>query len=347
MLTKELIERELGRKGQVFYLHNNVTSLGHCARRIKSLIPDVSVGIIHGQMDKKEIEDVMLGFCNNEIQVLVCTSIIENGIDIPNANLIIVEDSENYGLSQLYQIKGRVGRGNRIAYAYITYRKNKVLSEIATKRLNAIREFTEFGSGFKIAMRDLEIRGAGNLIGAEQHGHMDAVGYETYCKILEGMIKELKGEEVYEEIDEVTTIDLNINAYISEKYIKSEIQKMEMYQRISKAITNEEVMDIIDELTDRFGDVPRETLRLLKVVEIKYLAAKLEITNISEKNGNIVLEFMVNAKIDLEKIVKIINENRRKVMFSAGTKAYLTIIKEKKEKDNLKNIKFVLQSLLG
>lgn len=345
-IIREAIIREIERKGQVYYLYNRVEDIDKVANKIQQEIPWARVTFAHGKMSPTELENVMLSFSEHEYDVLVCTTIIDSGVDIPNVNTIIVENAENLGLSQLYQLRGRVGRSNRIAYAYITYRKNKVLSEIATKRLNAIREFTEFGSGFKIAMRDLEIRGAGNLIGAEQHGHMDAVGYETYCKILEGMIKELKGEEVYEEIDEVTTIDLNINAYISEKYIKSEVQKMEMYQRISKAITNEEVMDIIDELTDRFGDVPRETLRLLKVVEIKYLANKLNIEAIEEKNKKIVFSFRNSTKLDMEKLSEVIKKLRRRILFSAGEKPYITLdIDDDNEDELLKNIKFMLQAL--
>ena len=286
----------------------------------------------------------MLKFSEHEYDVLVCTTIIDSGLDIPNANTIIVENAENLGLSQLYQLRGRVGRSDKLAYAYITYRKDKILSEIAEKRLKAIKEFTEFGSGIKIAMRDLEIRGAGSLIGAEQHGHMDAVGYETYCEILAETIKQIKGEEIIE-VKEETQIDLSINAYISDKYIKNEVQKMEMYQKISKVSNEEEMLDITDELTDRFGDIPLETEQLLKIVEIKYLAANVGIINISEKNNNIIFDFSPSKKPNIEKISKMISSSKNQIMFSAGTKAYLTLIKEKKEKENLKNIKFVLQSL--
>ncbi|MBE5813256.1 MAG: transcription-repair coupling factor [Clostridiales bacterium] len=343
-IIREAITRELERDGQVYYLYNRVEDIEKIAAKIQEDIPWARVVFAHGKLAPKELEDIMLKFSEHEYDILVCTTIIDSGLDIPNANTIIVENAENLGLSQLYQLRGRVGRSDKLAYAYITYRKDKILSEIAEKRLKAIKEFTEFGSGIKIAMRDLEIRGAGSLIGAEQHGHMDSVGYETYCEILSETIAQMQGIEKPAAKEE-TQVDLNINAYISDKYIKNEVQKMEMYQKISRVANEEALMDIIDELTDRFGDIPKETEQLLKIVEIKYLAMDLGIINIAEKNGNIVLEFMSNAKIDIEKIGKIVAESKRTVMFSAGAKPYLTLIKEKKEKDNLKNIKFVLQSL--
>lgn len=344
-IIREAITRELDRDGQVYYLYNKVEDIDKIALKIQEDIPWARVVYAHGKLPPKELEDIMLRFSEHEYDVLVCTTIIDSGLDIPNANTIIVENAENLGLSQLYQLRGRVGRSDKLAYAYITYRKDKILSEIAEKRLKAIKEFTEFGSGIKIAMRDLEIRGAGSLIGAEQHGHLDAVGYETYCQILSETIAQIQGIEPINKQKEETQIDLNINAYISDKYIKNEMQKMEMYQKISRITNDEELLDITDELTDRFGDIPKETEQLLKIVEIKYLAIDLNIINISEKNENIILEFMPNAKIDLEKIGKVVAESKRRIMFSAGAKAYLTLSKEKKEKDNLKNIKFVLQSL--
>ena len=345
-IIREAIVREIERKGQVYYLYNKVEDIDKVAAKIQEEIPWARVTFAHGKMNPTELENIMMSFAENEYDVLVCTTIIDSGVDIPNVNTIIVENAENLGLSQLYQLRGRVGRSNRIAYAYITYRKNKVLSEIATKRLNAIREFTEFGSGFKIAMRDLEIRGAGNLIGAQQHGHMDAVGYDTYCKILESMIKELKGEKVIQEEKESVIVDLNINAYISEKYIKSEVQKMEMYQKISKADNVEELMDITDELTDRYGDIPKETMRLLKIVEIKYLANKLNITSIEEKNKNVFFYFKNGNTIDVEKLSEVMKKLRGRILFSAGEKPYITLnIDDDSEDDLLKNIKFLLQSI--
>jgi len=346
-IIREAITRELERHGQVYYLYNKVYDIESVANRISEDVPWARVAIAHGKMSPTELEDIMLKFSDGEIDVLVCTTIVDSGVDIPNVNTIIIENAENLGLSQLYQLRGRVGRSSRIAYAYITYRKDKVLSEIATKRLNAIREFTEFGSGFKIAMRDLEIRGAGNLIGAEQHGHMDAVGYETYCKLLDGMIKELKGEKWVEEEEETTKVDLNISAYISEKYIKSDVQKMEMYQKISKVDNNEELLDIIDELSDRYGDIPKETEKLLKVVEIKYMARALNIESIEQNNLRVIFKFRNASKLEMEKLSDLVKELKGKILFSAGDKPSVTlhIDEEDDEIVILKNIKFVLQSM--
>ena len=344
-IIREAITREIERHGQVYYLYNKVSDIERVANKIQEDVPFARVAYAHGQMDPTELEDIMLKFSDGEFDVLVCTTIIDSGVDIPNVNTIVIENAENLGLSQLYQLKGRVGRSNRIAYAYITYRKDKVLSEISTKRLNAIREFTEFGSGFKIAMRDLEIRGAGNLIGAEQHGHMDAVGYETYCKILEGMIRELKGEKIEEKEEYDTKVDLNINAYISEKYIKNDVQKMEMYQKISKIENSEELLDITDELTDRYGDIPKETERLLKVVEIKSIAKDLGIEEISENNNRVIFKFYNSTKIDMEKLSDVMKKMRGKLLFSAGEKPYITFSFEGNEDELLKNIKFLLQSI--
>ncbi len=344
-IIREAITREIERHGQVYYLYNKVSDIERVANKIQEDVPFARVAYAHGQMDPTELEDIMLKFSDGEFDVLVCTTIIDSGVDIPNVNTIVIENAENLGLSQLYQLKGRVGRSNRIAYAYITYRKDKVLSEISTKRLNAIREFTEFGSGFKIAMRDLEIRGAGNLIGAEQHGHMDAVGYETYCKILEGMIRELKGEKIEEKEEYDTKVDLNINAYIGEKYIKNDVQKMEMYQKISKIENSEELLDITDELTDRYGDIPKETERLLKVVEIKSIAKNLGIEEISENNNRVIFKFYNSTKIDMEKLSDVMKKMRGKLLFSAGEKPYITFSFEENEDELLKNIKFLLQSI--
>ena len=344
-IVREAIVRELERKGQVYYLYNKVEDIERVANKIVEDVPWARVAYAHGKMQPSELEDIMMHFSEGEIDVLICTTIIDTGVDIPNVNTIIMENAENLGLSQLYQLKGRVGRSNRIAYAYITYRKDKTLSEISTKRLNAIREFTEFGSGFKIAMRDLEIRGAGNLIGAEQHGHMDAVGYETYCKILESMIRELKGESVEMEEKEPTKVDLDINAYISEKYIKSDVQKMEMYQKISKVENEEELLDITDELADRYGDIPKETLRLLKVVEIKFLGNKLGVDEISKNNSKVIFKLLSANSINMEKLSNVMKDMRGKIMFSAGEKPYITMSFEDDEDELLKNVKFLLQSI--
>jgi transcription-repair coupling factor (superfamily II helicase) len=356
-IIREAITRELERNGQVYYLYNRVEDIERVAFLISEEITWARVAFAHGKMSPTELENIMLNFAEHEYDVLVCTTIIDSGVDIPNVNTIIVENAENLGLSQLYQLRGRVGRADRIAYAYITYRRNKVLSEIATKRLNAIREFTEFGSGFKIAMRDLEIRGAGNLIGAEQHGHMDAVGYETYCKILEAMIKELKGEAPVVEEEEEVLVDLSVNAYIPEKYIRSEVQKMEMYQKISKISDEEMLSDMIDELTDRYGDVPKETMRLLTIVELKCLAKAVQVVEIIGKNSykgtfsndsetKVQLTFHKNAQIDMESLSALVKKFRKgRMLFSAGETPYLTFYCDGSEDELLKNVKFVLQNI--
>lgn len=356
-IIREAITKELERNGQVYYLYNRVEDIERVAFLLSEDIPWARVAFAHGKMSPTELENIMLKFAEHEYDVLVCTTIIDSGVDIPNVNTIIVENAENLGLSQLYQLRGRVGRADRIAYAYITYRKNKSLSEVATKRLNAIREFTEFGSGFKIAMRDLEIRGAGNLIGAEQHGHMDAVGYQTYCKILEAMIKELRGEKVAEDGEEDVEIELSVNAYIPDKYINSEVQKMEMYQKIANISDEEMLRDMIDELTDRYGDIPKETMRLLYIVELKYLSKAIQVVSIVGKNaykgtfGNdteikIQLTFRENVPLDMEAISELVKKFRKgRMLFSAGATPYLTFYCNDSEDELLQNVKFVLQNI--
>lgn len=249
-VVKEAITKELERGGQVFYLFNNVENIDRKARQISNLVPEASVAFAHGKMTGSELEDIMMDFIHQKVNVLVCTTILESGIDIPNANTIIVENADRLGLAQLYQIRGRVGRSNIQSYAYITYKPDKLLSEVADKRLKAIKEFTEFGSGFKIAMRDLEIRGAGSLLGEIQHGHMDQVGYDTYCKLLDEVIKEIQGVETKEEID--VQIDLDISSYIPDEYIENSSQKIEIYQDIALARTEQDIENVTDEMIDRF-----------------------------------------------------------------------------------------------
>lgn len=257
-LIRDAILREMARGGQVYYLHNRVETIADEAKKLREIVPEARVAIAHGQMNEEELEDVMMRFYDNDFDVLVCTTIIETGLDIPNVNTLIVTSADRLGLSQLYQLRGRVGRSNRQAFAYLTYKKDKILSEMAEKRLSAIREFTEFGAGFKIALRDLEIRGAGNLLGAEQHGHMTAVGYDIYTKLLETAVKELKGEAEKEEIQPV--IELEVSAYISDEYIEDVSQKVEIYRRIATVETVGEVDELEEEVEDRFGDIrnPRE-----------------------------------------------------------------------------------------
>ena len=282
MLIRDIIERELARGGQVYVVFNRVKGIQKIADRISELVPEAEVAVGHGQMNEHNLEDVMVGFISGESNVLVATTIIESGIDIPNANTMIIMDSDRYGLSQLYQLRGRVGRSNRIAYAYLMYQKDKVLTEVSEKRLRAIREFTEFGAGFKVAMRDLEIRGAGNLLGTAQHGHMMNVGYELYCKMLDNAVRALQGEIINDEREEAS-IEFPVSAYIPKQYIENEPLKLSMYKKIASVRNEEDEDEIIDELLDRFGDVPQATINLVKVSHIRYLAGELSILRIHQE----------------------------------------------------------------
>lgn len=286
----DAIRNELNRGGQVYYLYNRVSGIYKKAEWIKSAFPDINVAVGHGKMNETQLEDIMYDMVNGTTQVLVCTTIIETGLDIPNANTIIIEDADRMGLAQLYQLRGRVGRSNRAAYAYLTYKRDKVLSTVAQKRLSAIREFTEFGSGFKIAMRDLEIRGAGNILGPEQHGHMDNVGYDMYCKILRDSINEAKGIKTISGED--VTIDITINAYIPETYIPSANQRIDMYKKIASIETEEDEFEIRDELIDRYGEPPRPVINIIKVAAVKIPAREVGCTELTEKNRVVTLKFL-------------------------------------------------------
>ena len=285
----DAINNELSRGGQVFYLYNRVQGIYHKAEWLKEKFPDVSVAVGHGKMNETELEDIMYDMVKGTTQILVCTTIIETGLDIPNANTIIIENADKMGLAQLYQLRGRVGRSNRAAYAYLTYKKDMVLSSVSQKRLSAICEFTEFGSGFKIAMRDLEIRGAGNLLGREQHGHMDNVGYDMYCKILSESINEAKGINTNQTDD--VSIDISVNAYIPERYIESPQQRIDMYKKIASIETEEEEFEICDELIDRYGDMPKPVLNIIAVASTKIPAREVGCIEILEKQRTITLKF--------------------------------------------------------
>lgn len=288
-IVLDAIKKELSRGGQVFYLYNRVQGIYHKAQWLKEKFPDVNVAVGHGKMNETELEDIMYDMVNGTTQILVCTTIIETGLDIPNANTIIIENADRMGLAQLYQLRGRVGRSNRTAYAYLTYQRDKILSPEAQKRLSAIREFTEFGSGFKIAMRDLEIRGAGNMLGSEQHGHMDNVGYDMYCKILSESVKEAKGIKVSGK--DTVAVDITINAYIPESYIPSANQRIDMYKRIAAIETEDDEFEVQDELTDRFGDMPKSVLNLIAVAGLKPVAADIGCNEIIEKGRTVTLKF--------------------------------------------------------
>lgn len=305
-MVREAIVRELSRNGQVYYVYNRVNNIADVAAAIQNLVPEANVAFAHGQMQERELERIMYDFINHEIDVLVSTTIIETGLDISNVNTMIIHDSDNMGLSQLYQLRGRVGRSNRTAYAFLMYKKDKMLKEVAEKRLAAIREFTDLGSGFKIAMRDLEIRGAGNILGSSQHGHMQAVGYDLYCKMLNEAVKTLKGIPTRE--DFVTTIELEVDAFIPPSYIVNEVQKLDIYKRIAGIENQSECDDMKEELLDRFGEVPVAVENLLRIAMLRVEAHRLYMTEIKGKNGEIVFTLKADADIRAENIPLILQE---------------------------------------
>lgn len=343
-VIKEAITKELEREGQVFYIFNNVENIMQKADEISRLVPEAEVSYAHGRMTGTEIEDIMKDFVDGRTNVLVCTTILESGIDIPNANTIIVENADRMGLAQLYQIRGRVGRSDRQGYAYITYKKDKMLSEVADKRLKAIKEFTEFGSGFKIAMRDLEIRGAGSLIGEVQHGHLEEVGYDTYCRLLDEVLKEEQGIKVEDEFE--TQIDINVTSYIPDSYIADSNQKIEIYQDIALCKTEEDIQDITDELIDRFGETPKQIENLLEISRIKQMAKKLYINKISSKRDGVVFTFE-NEKLSGDKAIELIKIYGNDIKFSPGVKPMITYkISKKSEKELLLEIENFLKKLV-
>jgi len=304
-IIREAINRELARGGQVYYVYNRVNGIDEVANTVAGLVPEASVAFAHGQMHERELEKIMYDFISGEIDVLVSTTIIETGMDISNVNTIIIDDADRLGLSQLYQLRGRVGRSNRTSYAFLMYKRDKMLKEIAEKRLHAIKEFTELGSGFKIAMRDLEIRGAGNLLGAQQSGHMEAVGYDLYCKMLNEAVKSMKGEEVEEEIFE-TTVDMDMDAFIPATYIKNEVQKLDIYKRIAEIENEEELMDMQEELADRFGDLPNAVNNLLNIALIKSICHSVYVTSLVQKGNEVTLTMYPKARLAVEKFPELL-----------------------------------------
>ena len=343
-VIKEAITKELERNGQVFYLFNNVEQIARKAEQIQDLVPEAKIEFAHGQMSGRELEEIMEHFVSGQINVLVCTTILESGIDIPNANTIIVENADRLGLAQLYQIRGRVGRSNTQAYAYVTYKRDKMLSEVADKRLKTIKEFTEFGSGFKIAMRDLEIRGAGSLLGEIQHGHMDQVGYDTYCNLLDEVVKTMQGIEVKEEKE--IQIDLNVSSYIPDEYIENTSQKIEIYQNIALSKQEEDIVDVIDEVTDRYGTMPKEMENLLDIARIKILCKQSGVFKISQKGLNIVFNFDLNL-FNPEVVNKLVEQYKDRIKFSQGIEPYITLrIKSDSGKIILEEVKNFLITLL-
>ncbi len=305
---KDAINRELSRNGQIYFVHNRVDTIDSVANELRSIIPNATIEYAHGQMSENELEKVMGDFIDREIDILVCTTIIETGLDISNANTIIIDNSDYMGLSQLYQLRGRVGRSKRNAYCYLLYERNKILNEVSEKRLKTIRDFTEFGSGFKIAMKDLEIRGAGSMLGMQQHGHINAVGYDMYCKLLDDAVKKLKGEKV--STPDETSISINISAFIPENYIKDEMQKLEIYKKISLIIDEKTMYDIEEEIEDRFGDIPKAVRNLLDIAMLKSTANNIGITHITEKKKETHIIFKEKANADINKILDLVEKDR-------------------------------------
>ena len=331
-IARDAINRELARGGQVYFVHNRVQDIADMAASVQNMVPDANVAFAHGQMSERQLEEIMYDFVNGDIDVLVSTTIIETGLDIPNANTIIIHDAERMGLSQLYQLRGRVGRSNRMAYAFLMYSRNKKLTEVAEKRLGAIRDFTELGSGVKIAMRDLEIRGTGNLLGAQQSGHLEAVGYDLYCKMLNQAIEVLKGETPEEDFE--TKIDLMCDAFVPASYIKNETLKMDIYKRIAGIETDEEYEDMQDELIDRFGDIPSQVENLLQVVLLKAAAHKVYITEISGTKDKMKIMMWNQAKIDVERIPILVREYKGRLKFVTGDTPYF-VYSPKPDDDNV------------
>ena len=344
-LVREAISREISRGGQAYYVYNRVREIADVAAKIAELVPEANVAYAHGQMKETELENIMYRFINGEIDVLVSTTIIETGLDISNVNTMIIHDADNMGLSQLYQLRGRVGRSNRTAYAFLMYRRDKMLKEIAEKRLAAIKEYTELGSGFKIAMRDLEIRGAGNLLGAEQHGHMEAVGYDLYCKMLNEAVKEAKGMDVAESFD--TSIDIDIDAYIPMGYIPNEMQKLDIYKRIAGIETADESEEMLEELIDRFGDPPKSVENLLYIARVKSMAHHLYFTDIAQKGDTLRFTLYEKAKINVAAIPEFTASFDKHVKFTMDVKEpYFTYFLKLNTREKYVEAKDVMETFL-
>jgi transcription-repair coupling factor (superfamily II helicase) len=317
----DALRRELRRGGQSFYLHNRIESIDSTAAKLSQLIPEARIAVTHGRMDENQMSAVWEKLVAGDIDILVCTTIIETGIDVANANTLIIEDADKMGLAQLHQIRGRVGRSSRRAYAYFTFKKGKIISEVATKRLAAIREFTEFGSGFRIALRDLEIRGAGNILGGEQHGHMEAVGYDMYLRLLNDAISLEKGEMKPTRTTECT-VDLQITAHIPEKYIENNQQRLDIYRRIADIHSNEDAIDVVDELIDRFGEPPKAVKSLVDVALLRNKAASLGIREIAQNATSLLVYPEV---LDPMMVAHLVGKLKGRVLVNAGVRPYLQV----------------------
>ena len=337
----QAIVRELRRGGQVYYIHNRVESILSCADRLQQLLPEARIAVAHGQMSEDEMSDIWEQLVEHEIDILVCTTIIETGVDVPNVNTLIIEASDRFGLSQLYQLRGRVGRSNRRGYAYFTYRRDKVLTEIAAKRLNAMREFTQFGSGFRIALRDLEIRGAGSILGGSQHGHMEAVGYDMYLQLLSEAIAEEKGEQP-EKVPECL-VDIQIDAHIPEDYISSLNQRIDLYKKIMHVTRDEDKLDLIDELIDRYGEPPKSVVGLIEVSLLRNKAAHLGITEISQKNAQM---YFYTEYLTIEQIQAMSAAYKGRITFNGSGKSYVSVKIDPKKRpfDMMKDVVGIIGS---
>ncbi len=325
-LVRDAIIREVQRGGQVYFVYNHVKLMEKMAERLRQLVPEIRIAVAHGQMGETALERIMVSFYDHEYDLLLCSTIIENGLDIPSVNTLIVYDADYFGLSQLYQLRGRVGRSNRLAYAYFTYKRDKILNETAEKRLQAIKEFTEFGSGFKIAMRDMEIRGTGNLLGAEQHGQMAAVGYDLYCKMLSEAVREMKGEEIVKPDD--TVVDIKVDAFIDSNYISNESHKLQMYKRIAAIEGLADKYDVEDEMVDRFGDIPEPARNLIQIAYIRALARQLGFTEIIHRGREVKMKLRDSHTLTPRVLMIIINENR-KILRLLGSNPPVIIIQIK------------------
>ncbi|MDO4545616.1 MAG: transcription-repair coupling factor [Bacillota bacterium] len=340
-IIRDAIEKELARGGQVYVLYNRVESINRTASEIEQLVPEASVVVGHGKMRESQLEDIIMDFAAGEYNVLVSTTIIESGMDIPNVNTMIILDSDRFGLAQLYQLRGRVGRSGRMAYAYLMYKRDKNLSEVAEKRLRAIKDFTEFGSGFKIAMKDLELRGAGNLLGTEQSGHMLNVGYELYCKMLEEAVAHVKGKDALSPPEE-TAFSLPIPAIISEKYIENEVLRLQMYKKIAVIESDEDEREIIDELLDRFGEIPQETMNLIKISKIRSMAGRIGISEILQQGYKILFKLWESTKLAEGMMAKLINQYGERLAINGGREPFIRLTINRQ--DPLKAIEGFLQT---
>ncbi|ABO48661.1 transcription-repair coupling factor [Desulforamulus reducens MI-1] len=345
VLIREAIKRELNRGGQVYFVHNRVMDLDRLAGWLQNLVPEARIGMAHGQMKEDELEQIMIEFMDGEYDVLVCTTIVETGLDISNVNTLIVKDADHFGLSQLYQLRGRVGRTNRLAYAYFLFRRDKVLTEISERRLSAIREFTEFGSGYKIAMRDLEIRGAGNILGAQQHGHIAEVGFDLYCRLLEEAVQEARGEKVEEVVE--TSVEIPVEAYVPDTYVPDGNQKVELYRRLAAMRDLVEISDLEEELVDRYGDLPESVRCLLQVTKLKIMGRGLKVKSISRSQGSFRILFVPEAPLDGEKLVSISEKYKNNVKFHTSSEGFeIKLITKDKGDVSLRKLE-QLESFMG